>query len=115
MAVSRLKQMGALGPNLVLAHVVAIQDEEIGYLAEAGTKVAFCPGTSLKIAKGATKVGKYPKMMDANVTVALGCDGAAASGSLNQRQQMYLAAGLFKDCQMDPFMVPANKHCAWLQ
>ena len=107
--VSRLKQMGALGPNLVLAHVVAIQDEEIGYLAEAGTKVAFCPGTSLKIAKGATKIGKYPEMMDANVTVALGCDGAAASGSLNQMQQMYLAAGLFKDCRMDPFMVPAQQ------
>ena len=107
--VSRLKQMGALGPNLTLAHVVAIRDEEIGYLAEAGTKVAFCPGTSLKIAKGATNIGKYPEMMDSNVTVALGCDGAAASGSLNQMQQMYLAAGLFKDCRMDPFMVPAQQ------
>ena len=106
--VSRLKEMGALGSNLVLAHVVAIRDEEIDYLAEAGTKVAFCPGTSLKIAKGATKIGKYPEMIDAGVTLALGCDGSAAAGSLNQMQQMYLMAGLFKDCRMDPFQVPAE-------
>ncbi len=106
--VTRLHDMGALGPNLVLAHVVATTDEEVGYLAETGAKVAFCPGTSLKIAKGATKIGKYPEMMDAGVTVALGCDGTAASGSLNQMQQMYLVAGLFKDCRMDPFMVPAE-------
>src|SRR5262245_1917638 len=57
--VTRLHQLGALGSNLVLAHVVAVQDHEIALLADAGTKVAFCPGTSLKIAKGATKIGKY--------------------------------------------------------
>lgn len=106
--VGRLKEIDALGPNLVLAHVVAIQDEEIGYLASAETKVVFCPGTSLKIAKGATKIGQYPEMINAGVTLALGCDGPAASGSLNQMQQMYLMAGLFKDCRMDPFQIPAE-------
>jgi 5-methylthioadenosine/S-adenosylhomocysteine deaminase len=107
--VTRLAQMDALGPNLVLAHVVAATKEEIKLLAEHGTKVAFCPGTSLKIAKGATKIGMYPEMLDAGVTVALGCDGVSAAGALDMTRQLYLAAGLFKDCRMNAEMVPAAR------
>lgn len=107
--VTRLREWGALGPNLVLAHVVAIRDEEIADLAEAGTKVAFCPGTSFKLAKGATKIGKYPEMMAAGITVALGCDGPSAAGSLDMMRQMYLAAGMFKDARMDASLVGAAR------
>jgi len=105
--VTRLKEWGALRDNLVLAHVVAVRDEEIGFLAEAGTKVAFCPGTSLKLAKGATRIGKYPEMLAAGITVSLGCDGASAAGSLDMMRQMYLAAGLFKDARMDASLIGA--------
>lgn len=107
--VERLARMGALGPNLVLAHAVAIKDEEVALLAEHDTKVAFCPGTSLKIAKGATRIGKYPEMLAAGVTVALGCDGVSAAGALDMTRQLYLAAGLFKDARMDAEMVGAVK------
>jgi len=107
--VTRLHRLGALGPNLVLAHVVALTEEEIGYLADAATKVAFCPGTSLKVAKGATRIGKYPEMMKRGVTVALGCDGVSAAGSLDHMRQMYLVAGLFKDARMNAELVPARQ------
>lgn len=107
--VTRLSQMGALGPNLVLAHAVALKPEEVELLAERDTKVAFCPGTSLKIAKGATAIGLYPEMLEAGMTVALGCDGVSAAGSLDLMRQIYLVAGLFKDARMDPSLVPATK------
>jgi 5-methylthioadenosine/S-adenosylhomocysteine deaminase len=107
--VERLERIGALGPNLVLAHVVAIKDHEIDLLAQRGTKVAFCPGTSLKIAKGATRIGKYPEMLAAGITVALGCDGVSAAGALDMTRQLYLAAGLFKDARMDAAMIPARQ------
>jgi len=107
--VTLLRQWGALQDNLVLAHVVAVRDEEIGYLAEAGTKVAFCPGTALKLAKGATRIGKYPEMLGAGITVALGCDGPSAAGSLDMLRQTYLAAGLFKDARMDATLVGARR------
>lgn len=107
--VTLLREWGALQDNVVLAHVVAVRDEEIAYLAEAGTKVAFCPGTSLKLAKGATRIGKYPEMLQAGITVALGCDGPAAAGSLDMMRQMYLAAGLFKDARMDATLVGARR------
>ncbi|MGH3005789.1 MAG: amidohydrolase family protein [Gaiellaceae bacterium] len=107
--VERISQMGGLGANLVLAHAVALKDYEVGLLAESGAKVAFCPGTSLKLAKGATRIGRYPELMESGVTIALGCDGTSAAGSLDMMRQMYLAAGLFKDARMNAELVSARQ------
>ncbi len=110
--VTLLDKYGALGPNLLLAHVVAIKDEEVALLAQHGVKVAFCPGTSLKLAKGATKIGRYPEMLEAGITMGLGCDGVSAAGSLDLLRQVHLVAGLFKDARMDPAAVPAERALA---
>jgi 5-methylthioadenosine/S-adenosylhomocysteine deaminase len=107
--IARIAALGGLGPNLVLAHAVATSNQEIAVLAEHDTKVAFCPGTSLKLAKGATRIGRYPEMMRAGVTVGLGTDGVSASGNLDLKRQMYLVAGLFKDSRMDPEAVGAAR------
>ncbi|MGI8535400.1 MAG: amidohydrolase family protein [Mycobacteriales bacterium] len=107
--VTRIARHGGLGPNLVLAHAVAVTDDEVALLAEHGTAVAFCPSTSLKLAKGATAIGKYPEMLAAGVTVGLGTDGVSAAGNLNLHRQVHLAAGLFKDARLDPTLVGARK------
>lgn len=107
--VTRIAQHGGLGPNLVLAHAVALTDEEVTLLAEHRSSVAFCPSTSLKLAKGATAVGKYPEMLEAGVSVGLGTDGVSASGNLNLHRQMFLMAGLFKDARLDPTICGARR------
>lgn len=107
--VTRIAENGGLGSNLVLAHAVAVTDAEVGMIAEHGTSVAFCPSTSLKLAKGATAIGKYPEMIDAGVTVGLGTDGVSAAGNLNLHRQVHLVAGLFKDGRIDPLLVGAEK------
>jgi 5-methylthioadenosine/S-adenosylhomocysteine deaminase len=107
--VTRIAQRGGLGSNLVLAHAVAVQDDEVAMLARAGTKVAFCPGTSLKLGKGATSIGRYPEMMDAGVTVGVGTDGAAASGNMNLLKQVHIVAGLFKDARIDENLIGAAR------
>jgi cytosine/adenosine deaminase-related metal-dependent hydrolase len=107
--ITRISELGGLGANLILAHAVAMLDSEVALLAENGTKVAFCPSTSLKLAKGATSIGKYPEMLEAGVVVGLGTDGVSAAGNLHLMRQLYLAAGLFKDARCDPEMVGARK------
>lgn len=107
--IQRIADAGGLGPNLVLAHAVAVNDAEVALLGRAGTKVAFCPGTSIKLAKGATAIGKYPEMLAAGVGVGLGTDGVSASGNLNLMRQMYLVAGLFKDARLDPTLLGARQ------
>lgn len=107
--ISRIAANDGLGSNLVLAHAVAVLQEEIPVLARSATKVAFCPGTSLKLAKGAAKIGVYPEMMEAGVTVGLGTDGAAASGNMNLMRQLYVVAGLFKDARLDENLLGARR------
>ncbi len=107
--VTRMAELGGLGPNLVIAHAVAVKDEEIPVLAQHDTKIAFCPSTSLKLAKGATAIGRYPEMQQAGVTVGLGTDGVAAAGNLSLMRQLYLAAGLFKDARLDENQIGARE------
>lgn len=107
--VTRIAQHDGLGSNLVLAHAVAMTDAEVDMIAEHGTSVAFCPSTSLKLAKGATDIGKYPEMIERGVTVGLGTDGVSAAGNLNLHRQIHLVAGLFKDSRRDPTLVGARK------
>jgi cytosine/adenosine deaminase-related metal-dependent hydrolase len=107
--VARVATAGGLGANLVIAHCVAVEDQEIVLMRDAGTKVAFCPATSVKLAKGATRIGKYPEMMAAGMDVGLGTDGVSAGGNMNLMRQTYLVAGMFKDCRMDSTLVGARK------
>lgn len=107
--VKRISQNGGLGANLVIAHCVAVNDEEIDLMAKAGTQVAFCPATSVKLAKGATNIGKYPEMLAAGMRVTVGTDGVSAGGNLSLMRQMYMVAGMFKDSRMDSTLVGAQK------
>jgi cytosine/adenosine deaminase-related metal-dependent hydrolase len=107
--VTRIAEAGGLGSNLVLAHAVALTDAEVGAVAQHGTSVAFCPSTSLKLAKGATRIGKYPELLAAGATVCLGTDGVSAAGNLNLHRQVHLMAGLFKDARLDPTLVGARQ------
>jgi cytosine/adenosine deaminase-related metal-dependent hydrolase len=107
--ISRIAAAGGLGPNLVIAHCTAVADHEVELLRRHGVKAAFCPGTAVKIAKGATQIGKYPEMVAAGVTVALGTDGTSASGNMNLMRQMYLFVGLMKDARMDPEVITARQ------
>src|SRR5262249_56223942 len=60
-----------------------------------------------EVAEGARCMGKYREMLAGGVTVALGCDGVSASGTVNMLLQMYMVAGLFKDARLDANLVPA--------
>jgi 5-methylthioadenosine/S-adenosylhomocysteine deaminase len=107
--VTRIAAHGGLGANLVLAHASALTDDEVSLLAEAGTAVAFCPSSSLKLAKGATAIGKYVELVGAGVSVGLGTDGVSAGGNLNLHRQVHLMAGLFKDARLDPALIGARQ------
>lgn len=106
--VTHLDRLGVLAPNLLLTHCTAVTDDEVALLAARGTKVAYCPGAALRLAKGTTRIGKIPEMLAAGVTVSLGADGVSSSGSFDHARLMSLVAGLFKDARMDASLIPAE-------
>ncbi len=106
---SYLNSLGVLQSNMVVAHATMIADSEVRILKEKGVKLSFCPGSALKLAKGAGPYGKFPELLREGVTVSLGCDGAAASGSFDMVRQIYLACGIFKDSRLDETLIPAEQ------
>lgn len=107
--VTRIGNAGGLGDNLVIAHCSAVQDQEVPLMAEHGVKVAFCPSSSFKLAKGATAIGKYPEMVEAGMAVGLGTDGVSAAGNMNLMRQMFIIAGMFKDARVNPTVFDARR------
>ena len=93
--------LGALGPNVVLVHMLYVTDEEIEILARTGTNVVHNPGTALKIVYGLSRAGEFPEMMKAGVNVALGTDAGDCANFMDRRGPS-IAALLFKDIRFDP-------------
>ncbi len=101
-----LDELGVLKGNLIAAHVVALDDEEIRMLAARGVGVAHNPTSNMKTAAGYSPV---PAMQAAGVAVGLGTDGAASNNDLDLWEEMDLAALLHKHGAHDARTLPAER------
>jgi cytosine/adenosine deaminase-related metal-dependent hydrolase len=103
-----LEKIGALGSNVVLAHVLGIGDDEIECIARTGTAVAMCPSTAAKGARGVGEHGRMPELLAKNVRIALGCDSPNNSNYLDLVRGMNMAAVQYKDARQDIRLIPAE-------
>ncbi|MGH8912895.1 MAG: amidohydrolase family protein, partial [Acidimicrobiia bacterium] len=60
------------------AHAVHVADDEVTRMGAAGTGVAHCPTSNMRLASGMAPVSRY---MAAGVPVGLGVDGSASNDS----------------------------------
>lgn len=97
-----LDRLGVLGPHLVLAHAVWLDDEEAALLRSTGTSVAYCPWAYLHHGQGVTHQGRHVAMHRAGVAVGLGCDAPNANDGVDILDAARLAIGLAKDAAIDP-------------
>ena len=81
--------LGLTGRNVVLVHVVWVEDEEIKLLAETGTNVSHNPSSNMKLASGAARVSD---MLREGVNVALGTDGGPSNNAYDLVREMKHAA-----------------------
>ncbi|WEL20189.1 amidohydrolase [Halorhabdus sp. BNX81] len=97
--------LGLLAPEDFLAHGVHLDEREIELLAERGTGVVHCPASNMKLASGMAPV---QDMLEADVTVGLGTDGAASNNDLDMFDEMRDAAMLGKLAASDASAVDAH-------
>ncbi|EMA53611.1 amidohydrolase [Halococcus thailandensis] len=71
---------GLLSPTDFIAHGTHLDAAEIELLAETGTGVVHCPASNMKLASG---IAPVQELLDADVTVGLGTDGAASNNDLD--------------------------------
>ena len=103
-----LEKIGALGPNVVLAHALGIDDAELECIARTGTAVAMCPSTAAKGGRGVGANGRMPELLAKGVRVALGCDSPNNSNYLDIVRAMNMAAVQYKDARQDLRQIPAE-------
>jgi 5-methylthioadenosine/S-adenosylhomocysteine deaminase len=104
-----LESLDVLGPNVLLAHALGIDDAEIDCVARTGAAVAMCPVTAAKGARGAGALGRMPELLSRGVRVALGCDSPNNSNHLDLVRAMNMAAIQYKDARQDMTQIPAEK------
>ncbi len=89
--VDYLESVGWLGSRTWLGHGIHFNDEEIARLGAAGTAVAHCPTSNMRLASGTARV---LELEAAGVPVGLGVDGSASNDASNMileaRQALYL-------------------------
>ena len=97
-----LEQLGALGPHVLVAHAVHVDDEELEVLLRTGTAVAACPWAYLRLGQGVTAAGRHAELVTRGGRVALGCDSENAGDLVDPLRAAALFAGLAKDTRADP-------------
>src|SRR5689334_6231751 len=103
--VSYLESLGFLGPGVVAAHAVWVNDADMALLKARGVGVSHNPESNMKLASGIAPVKAY---LAADVAVGLGTDGAASNNDLDMFEAMRTASFLAKVATSDPTAVSAS-------
>ena len=99
-----LDSLGFLGPDVIAAHVVHVDEEEAAILASRGVTIAHCPCSNMKLASG---IFPYKLLHEAGCRITLGTDGDSSNNNLDMREEMKFAALLAKVSSGDPEVLPA--------
>lgn len=103
--IAYLDSLGLTGPHVALAHCVHLSDNEIDTLSNTRTNVVHCPSSNLKLGSG---IAPIAKLLDRDVSVSLGADGAACNNRLDMFTEMRTAA-LLQKALHGPEVLPANR------
>ena len=103
-----LESLGVLGPNVLLSHVLGVDDTEIECLARTGAAVAMCPVMAAKAGRGVLAHGRMPELLLQGVRIALGTDSPNNSNHLDLVRAMNMAAIQYKDARQDLRQIPAE-------
>lgn len=104
--IDHLNQLGVLGPNLLSVHSVWLTDEEIDLIKKNDVKISHCPAAAMKVTLGFSKVGE---MMEKDVCVSIGTDGAPSNNKMDIFRDMFLAAVIHKGKTLNPKNLVASQ------
>jgi 5-methylthioadenosine/S-adenosylhomocysteine deaminase len=104
--VQYLDKLGVLGPDVVAAHCIFVDEADRKLLAQHNVGCVHNPSSNMMIASGVSPV---PEMRAAGIAVGLGTDGPAGSNNdLNLMEEIDLAAKLAKITKMSPLALNAQ-------
>jgi 5-methylthioadenosine/S-adenosylhomocysteine deaminase len=103
--VQYLERIGVLGPDVVAAHCIFVDETDRKILAQHNVGCVHNPSSNMMLASG---VAPVPETRAAGVAVGLGTDGPAGSNNdLDLMEEIDLAAKLAKITKMSPLALNA--------
>ncbi len=100
-----LHKLGLTGTNLILAHCIWLDEEEMTILSDTGTRIAHCPSSNMKLASG---IAKIPELLKMGAEVSLAADGAPCNNNMDMFREMRHAALIQKARLLSPTVMPAE-------
>ena len=94
-----LDSIGFLGPDVLCAHCVWLSDEEIEIIKKHDVKISHNPCSNMKLASG---IAPVKKLLDNDICVAIGTDGASSNNNLDIIEELKTASLLQKVSTLDP-------------
>ena len=104
-----LEKIGFLGPDVVAAHSVWLSDEEIEIIRKNNVKVSHNPCSNMKLASGIAPVSK---LIENDVCVSIGTDGASSNNNLDLIEELKTASLLQKVSTLDPKVLDSDESIA---
>ena len=83
------EKLGIVGPDVLLAHCIWLDEEEKEIMKKNNMKVLHCPSANLKLGSG---IAPVPEYIERGISVSLGADGAPCNNNLDIFNEMRLAA-----------------------
>lgn len=103
----RLASLGLLGKDLIAAHALWLDEDDVRLLGDSGTTVVHNINSNLKLASGYRFL--YNELRDAGALVTMGTDGCGSSNNLDLREALKTAALLQKAWRCDPTALPVDE------
>lgn len=91
--VELMEKWGALTDKFSAAHCVHFSDSDMQLFQSAQSTAILNPTSNLKLSSGIPNIAK---MLDANINLAIGTDGASSNNNLDMHEDMKLTALLAK-------------------
>lgn len=104
-----LDKIGFLGPDVIAAHCVHVDEQEWKILARRGVTAAHCPCSNMKLGSGRFP---YELALESGCRITLGTDGASSNNSLDMLGEMKAAALLAK-VGGNPVLLAADEVFRW--
>ena len=103
---ARMADLGVLGANTQCVHMTQIDESDLTHLKKTGAHVVHCPESNLKLASGFCPV---QKLLDHDINVTIGTDGAASNNDLDLFGELKTAAMVAKAVADDAAALSAHK------
>ena len=103
--IERFGTLGLLGPNLVAAHCVHVDEQDLHLLDQNNVNVVHNPSSNLILGSG---IADISKMHDLGINVSIGTDSSASNNRLDILEELRMAALLGKGINQKPEILDSN-------